>query len=615
MKENGYRLGIDLGTTFSAVGLAKEGSYSVVPLTDHQRDVPSTVYVAADGTVTVGEAAEALGNQRPTAIAREFKRRLGDPVPLIVDGRPFSPQALMAHVLRWTVGAATDRLGGQPDLITVTCPANWGPYKHELLTQVIRLADVPTAIVCTEPEAAAVRHAGTDAQRTGALVGVYDLGGGTFDAAILQATSTGAFCLKGKPEGIEHLGGMDFDEAIYSFVLQALGQEALDLAGSSDPDVVAAMAAVRRRCVAAKETLSTEPATSIGVSLPGRVTSVRVTRPEFEAMIRPALSDTLRAFTRALREASTTAEQLTATVLVGGSVRIPLVVELVSKTLECQIVMPRDPSHSVALGAAMVADRYRMPNARGGDGRVAPKASQESPKPAPAQIPHRRQPARSAVVSARELVRLDQRERATLVDWLVEPGAVVRVGQPLAKIAVRAPMSVRPRTGQASAVLLRSPFDGVLHRTFIAPGDTVSPSDLLAGFEQVGAYLARPSRVLPSDTGIRLSISRPVSATAVSGRPVVFVDRVPRLVWWSAGFCVLTDPGEHLVGAAYVRGNQWFGFVSRTVQVGENGMIDLVYTDPGAGATAELRLGPTRTESTAGALAASGKGGPALAGG
>ena len=109
MKENGYRLGIDLGTTFSAVGLAKEGSYSVVPLTDHQRDVPSTVYVAADGTVTVGEAAEALGNQRPTAIAREFKRRLGDPVPLIVDGRPFSPQALMAHVLRWTVGAATDR--------------------------------------------------------------------------------------------------------------------------------------------------------------------------------------------------------------------------------------------------------------------------------------------------------------------------------------------------------------------------------------------------------------------------------------------------------------------------------------------------------------------------
>src|SRR5690349_4958217 len=246
-----YRLGVDLGTTFTAAAVARDGNHTVVELEPGRYDAPSTVCLGDDGALVHGWEAERLGEERPTMVAREFKRRLGDQVPLIIDGRMFSPQTLMAHQLRWVVERVASVQGGLPELLAVTCPANWGPYKHDLLRQVIRMAEVPSALVCTEPEAAAVRHAGADARRDGSLVGVYDLGGGTFDAAVLRATRNGAFALAGPPEGIEHLGGIDFDEAIYAFTIDALGRDAPDLARSEDPEIVAALTRMRRRCVTA----------------------------------------------------------------------------------------------------------------------------------------------------------------------------------------------------------------------------------------------------------------------------------------------------------------------------------------------------------------------------
>ncbi len=214
----GYRLGVDLGTTFTAAAMARGGSYEMVRLGSGRYEIPSTVCLAANGQVQVGENAEQLAEQYPAGVARDVKRRIGDPVYLNLNGHPFSPQALMARVLCWAMDNATAQIGELPELIAVTCPANWGPYKHELLRQVSRMAKTPAAIVCTEPEAAAIRHAGVDAQRNGALVAVYDLGGGTFDAAVLRPTGSGVFTIEGT-EGIEHMGGEDLSEAVYSHVL------------------------------------------------------------------------------------------------------------------------------------------------------------------------------------------------------------------------------------------------------------------------------------------------------------------------------------------------------------------------------------------------------------
>ena len=102
--------------------------------------VPSVVFVRDDGEIVVGEAAEQQGAADPSRVVREFKRRVGDSVPLVVGGSPFSAQALTARLLAWVVGVATERQGGPPDHVCVTYPANWGPFKRDLLDQAIEMA-------------------------------------------------------------------------------------------------------------------------------------------------------------------------------------------------------------------------------------------------------------------------------------------------------------------------------------------------------------------------------------------------------------------------------------------------------------------------------------------
>ena len=196
-------------------------------------------------------------------------------------------------------------------------------------------------------------YASQERVEPGSVIAVYDLGGGTFDAAVVRKTADGVELL-GTPEGIERLGGVDFDEAVFAHVAAALG----GALGELDPDDPAAMAAVlrlRAECVEAKEALSADTEVSIPVLLPNVSTEVRLTRAELEAMIRPPLADSLTAMRRALRSAGVEAAGLTAVLLAGGSSRIPLVAQLVSAELGRPVAVDAHPKHGVALGAAQAA--------------------------------------------------------------------------------------------------------------------------------------------------------------------------------------------------------------------------------------------------------------------
>ena len=123
----------------------------------------------------------------------------------------------MANLLRAVLEQTAAEQGGPADRVAITHPANWGPYKIDLLTQAVRLADLPSADLLTEPQAAAIYYASSERVEPGETVAVYDLGGGTFDAAVLRRTD-GGFEIIGEPEGIERLGGIDFDEAVFAHV-------------------------------------------------------------------------------------------------------------------------------------------------------------------------------------------------------------------------------------------------------------------------------------------------------------------------------------------------------------------------------------------------------------
>ncbi|MCA1670744.1 MAG: Hsp70 family protein, partial [Actinobacteria bacterium] len=383
-----YVVGVDLGTTYSAAAVLRDGRLEVVELGERIASVASVLWFRDDDRVVVGEAAVRRAESEPGRMAREFKRRFGDPVPLMVAGRPMSADALTARLLRWVIDAVTRHEGGEPAGVGVAHPANWGPYKVDLLAQAVRAARVDHAVLISEPHAAAESHASAAQVDVGDMVGVYDLGGGTFDAAVLRRTESG-FDLIGRAEGIERLGGIDFDEAVFEHGRRVLGSGLTGL-DHEDPVVAGALLRLREECARAKEALSSDTEAIIPVALPDLHTSVRLTRGEFEEMIRPSVAATIDTLSRAINSADLTSAQLSKVLLVGGSSRIPLVSLMVSAELGCPVALDTHPKHAVAMGSAYLA-RSGVPAAAPIPARSGTRTATSGPptRELPLQIPER----------------------------------------------------------------------------------------------------------------------------------------------------------------------------------------------------------------------------------
>ena len=355
-----YALGVDLGTTWSAAAVARGDRAEIATLGTRTAAIPSVVVLHPHGDVLVGEAAERRSASEPTRTGREFKRRLGDPVPIVLGGTPYGAEALMAHVLRWIVDHVAEMEGAPPALVVVSHPANYGDYKKDLLREAIRLADVSPVELVTEPEAAAIHYASLARVEVGEVVAVYDFGGGTFDAAVVRRTDAG-FELIGEPEGMERFGGIDIDQAVFAHVVESLGGVIEDL-DDSEPATLTALAKLRDECRLAKEALSEDTDVSVPVLLPNVQTEVRLTRAELEAMVRPRLAETVAALERAVRSAGLGFDGVSRVLLVGGSSRMPLVADVVREATGRPVAIDAHPKHSIALGAARAAAANLAPS-------------------------------------------------------------------------------------------------------------------------------------------------------------------------------------------------------------------------------------------------------------
>jgi molecular chaperone DnaK len=391
-----YGLSIDVGTTFTAAAIWRDGRAKVVPLGDRSNTVPSVLFLRDDGVMLVGEGANRRAITEPDRVAREFKRRLGDRVPVRLGDQDLTPQALMAAMLGWVVQTVRDREGALPARVVLTCPANWGGYRRELLLEAARTAGVGEVELMAEPIAAAAWYASQERVEPGAVVAIYDLGGGTFDAAVVRKTE-GGFELVGEPGGDDTLGGVDFDQQVMEHVAATLGDRWTGL-DQADPLTAQAVAQVRANAVEAKEALSSDVEAAISVVVPGTSRQVRLTRVELEEMVREPLRATVAALRRALQAASVTPDALHAVLLVGGSSRIPLVAELLAGELGVPVAADAHPKFAVCLGAALATGVHLQAPAPGPavgtteeTGAAVPAAGAgDGDPPAAGPIPQRR---------------------------------------------------------------------------------------------------------------------------------------------------------------------------------------------------------------------------------
>ncbi|WP_019875008.1 Hsp70 family protein [Sporichthya polymorpha] len=358
-----YRLGIDLGTTFTAAAVLRAGGRpEPLVLGSRSAAVPSVVFLAPDGKVLFGEAAEDRAPEAPERVARHFKRRIGDEVPLVLGATAADRVECYAHdlaaaILAWVVAVATAREGERPAEIAVTHPASWTRRKLDLLLGALAAQQLPPVTLITEPEAVAVGYAGTGLISHPATLAVYDLGGGTLDVAILTTSADGRFTRVGAAAGLDGLGGIDFDDAVLKRVLDAVDAASWAGLDGSDvtPEVLRALAKLRAASVAAKETLSSEPTASVSVLLDGETVTVPLERETFDGLIADKIGQSVAFFVDAIASAGYGVEDLSAVLLTGGSVQIPLVTEMLAEDLPEGITILRalDPKAMVAAGAVL----------------------------------------------------------------------------------------------------------------------------------------------------------------------------------------------------------------------------------------------------------------------
>ncbi|MDP9381154.1 MAG: Hsp70 family protein [Chloroflexota bacterium] len=346
-------IGIDLGTTFSATTVVRDGTPEIVPHGD-ERIMPSVVGVTPEGRLLVGTPARNQYVLYPEQTIRSIKRRMGEAEEVTLGDRSYTPQAISAIILRELKRSAETQLGGPVDRAVITVPAYFSDGARQATREAGEIAGFTVERIINEPTAAALAY-GLDRSDERQLVAVYDLGGGTFDVSIIELDA-GVVEVRAS-HGNTQLGGDDFDERLVEHLANRFAEE-----NGVDPRTDRrALARLSRAAEDAKIGLSSQPFVRVReeylLSNEGRPLhlDVEVSRAEFEDMIEDLVGGTIESLDAALQDAGIEADDLDRILFVGGSTRIPLVWRMVHEHTGVEPETAVNPDEAVALGAAVQA--------------------------------------------------------------------------------------------------------------------------------------------------------------------------------------------------------------------------------------------------------------------
>ena len=345
-------VGIDLGTTNSEVAIIEDGQPVVIGDKDGRQIIPSVVGVSPTGEILTGIEARNQYVVAPERTVRSVKRKMGTKERIKMAGQRYSPQEISAFILRKLKEVAELKFGEVRQAV-ITVPAYFSDAQRQATKDAGEIAGLDVVRIINEPTAAALAY-GLDREEDQFIL-VYDLGGGTFDVSIIELNS-GIVEVRAS-HGDTHLGGDDFDQRIVNHVVEEFRQEhGVDL--RKNPQ---AMARLTRAAEAAKIELSDRPYATIREEFIATKKrdmlnlEMEISRNQFENMIRDLITPTLDAMKIALDEANLTARDINRVLMVGGSTRVPLVVQMVEDWLGLRPRSEMNPELCVAMGAAAQA--------------------------------------------------------------------------------------------------------------------------------------------------------------------------------------------------------------------------------------------------------------------
>ena len=344
-------LGIDLGTTFSCMSIMEAGKPIVIPNSEGGRTTASIVAFTKEGERLVGSLAKRQAVTNPQRTIQSIKRKMGTSEKVTIDGKGYTPQEISAMILQKLKVDAEAYLGEKIAKAVVTVPAYFNDAQRQATKDAGRIAGLEVLRIINEPTASALAY-GIDKEND-ATVLVYDLGGGTFDVSILTL-GDGVFEVK-STAGNNHLGGDDFDKLVQDYLIEEFKKkEGVDL--RNDPY---AMQRLREAAENAKIELSQRQTTNI--NLPYITTdasgpkflNIDLTRSKLEQLIGGLVESTVGPVKQALSDAKLEPKDIDHVLLVGGSTRVPLVIETIRKLIGKEPDKGINPDECVALGAGI----------------------------------------------------------------------------------------------------------------------------------------------------------------------------------------------------------------------------------------------------------------------
>ena len=346
-------IGIDLGTTNSCVAIMEGGEATVIPNPEGARTTPSVVGFAKDGERLVGQVAKRQAVANANRTVSSIKRHMGSDYKVNIDGKAYSPQEISAMILTKLKQDAEAYLGEKVTQAVITVPAYFTDSQRQATKDAGKIAGLEVLRIINEPTAAALAYGLDKGDNKGQKVLIYDLGGGTFDVSVLEIED-GVFEVLAT-SGDNMLGGDDFDKKIMDYIVADFkAKEGIDLSKDN-----ATMQRIKEAAEKAKIELSGVTKTSINLPYITMVDGVpkhidmELTRAKFDALTSDLVSRTIIPLKKALADANLSASDLSKVILVGGSTRIPAVVDAVRNITGKEPFKGINPDECVALGAAI----------------------------------------------------------------------------------------------------------------------------------------------------------------------------------------------------------------------------------------------------------------------